>query len=176
MDNSKLDTNQVIEKQVQQNEAKVQKLTEEWTEKWKETQRILKEQKTLGLRKSGLGVVLDSELPHLVGIDDDLLSTGITLYHLKDGQTRIGTEFSSTKQDICLNGEDIEDEHCVIELKNGRATLRPLDQAACFVNTIQITEPTHLSQGCVILLGRNNVFRYNDPLEVEKLRKEKERG
>lgn len=28
-------------------------------------------------------MVLDSELPHLIGIDDDLLSTGIILYHLK---------------------------------------------------------------------------------------------
>ena len=41
------------------------------------------EQSTLALRKEGLGVVLDSELPHLIGIDDDILSTGIMLYHLK---------------------------------------------------------------------------------------------
>lgn len=44
---------------------------------------FLQEQKALGLRKSGLGVVLDSDMPHLVGIDDNLLSTGVTLYHLK---------------------------------------------------------------------------------------------
>ena len=37
----------------------------------------------MALRKEGLGVVLDSELPHLIGIDDDILSTGIMLYHLK---------------------------------------------------------------------------------------------
>lgn len=58
-------------------------LTEEWAEKWRETQKILQEQKALGLRKSGLGVVLDSDMPHLVGIDDNVLSTGVTLYHLK---------------------------------------------------------------------------------------------
>lgn len=40
-------------------------------------------EETLALRKEGIGVVLDSELPHLIGIDDDLLSTGIILYHLK---------------------------------------------------------------------------------------------
>ena len=34
---------------------------------------------------AGLGVSLDSEKPHLVGIDEDVLSTGITLYHLNDG-------------------------------------------------------------------------------------------
>lgn len=67
-------------------------LTEEWAEKWRVTQEILQEQRALGLRKSGVGVVLDSEMPHLVGIDDDLLSTGVTLYHLKEGKTFVGTE------------------------------------------------------------------------------------
>lgn len=84
---------QIHEKQEQE---KV--LTEEWTEKWRETQQILQEQKALGLRKSGVGVVLDSEMPHLVGIDDDLLSTGVTLYHLKEGRTLVGTEEAPTTQ------------------------------------------------------------------------------
>lgn len=44
---------------------------------------FLLQEQTLALRKEGIGVVLDSELPHLIGIDDDLLSTGIILYHLK---------------------------------------------------------------------------------------------
>ena len=35
-------------------------------------------------------MVLDSELPHLIGLNDDMLSTGITLYHLKEGATHIG--------------------------------------------------------------------------------------
>ncbi len=39
---------------------------------------------------TGLGVSLDSDKPHLVGIDEDVLSTGITLYHLRDGCTKIG--------------------------------------------------------------------------------------
>ncbi|KOB71767.1 Kinesin-like protein KIF16B, partial [Operophtera brumata] len=68
---------------LQRKEAQEKQLTEKWTEKWRETQQILQEQKALGLRKSGLGVVLDSDMPHLVGIDDNLLSTGVTLYHLK---------------------------------------------------------------------------------------------
>ena len=60
----------------------------------------LQEEKNLALRKQGLGVVLDSELPHLIGIDDDILSTGIMLYHLKEGRTTIGTNFATTEQDI----------------------------------------------------------------------------
>uniref|UniRef100_A0A5F9D566 Kinesin family member 16B n=1 Tax=Oryctolagus cuniculus TaxID=9986 RepID=A0A5F9D566_RABIT len=88
-----------MEEKLQQNEARVQELTKEWTNKWNETQNILKEQ-TLALRKEGIGVVLDSELPHLIGIDDDLLSTGIILYHLKEGQTYVGREDAATEQDI----------------------------------------------------------------------------
>ena len=41
---------------------------------------------------AGLGVSLDSDKPHLVGIDEDVSSTGITLYHLLDGATNIGSE------------------------------------------------------------------------------------
>lgn len=63
-------------------EAQEKVLTEEWTEKWKEAQSILQEQKSLGLRKSGVGVVLDSEMPHLIGIHNDI-TTGVTLYSLK---------------------------------------------------------------------------------------------
>ena len=37
----------------------------------------------VAVRREGMGVVLDSKLPHLIGIDDDILSTGIMLYHLK---------------------------------------------------------------------------------------------
>lgn len=69
--------------QLQQKEAREKALTEEWTEKWRETKQILEEQSALGLRKSGVGIILDSDRPHLVGIDDDLLSTGVTFYHLK---------------------------------------------------------------------------------------------
>ena len=57
-------------------------MTEMWQGQWQETAGIL-EERELALRKEGLGVMLDSELPHLIGIDDDLLSTGIMLYHLK---------------------------------------------------------------------------------------------
>lgn len=77
----------IIEK-VHENEAKVKLLTEEWTEKWRTAQLILSEQKALGLRKAGIGIILDSDKPHLIGIDDNLLSTGIMLYHLNEGITR----------------------------------------------------------------------------------------
>ncbi|XP_078227541.1 kinesin-like protein KIF16B isoform X24 [Callithrix jacchus] len=164
-----------MEEKLQQNEARVQELTKEWTNKWNETQNILKEQ-TLALRKEGIGVVLDSELPHLIGIDDDLLSTGIILYHLKEGQTYVGREDASTEQDIVLHGLDLESEHCIFENTGGTVTLIPLSGSQCSVNGVQIMEATHLNQGAVILLGRTNMFRFNHPKEAAKLREKRKSG
>nr|DBA27085.1 TPA: hypothetical protein GDO54_011264 [Pyxicephalus adspersus] len=164
-----------MEEKLQQNEARVEELTKEWTNKWNETQNILKEQ-TLALRKEGIGVVLDSELPHLIGIDDDLLSTGIILYHLKEGRTYVGREDAASEQDIVLHGLDLESEHCIFENLNGTVTLIPLNEAQCSVNGIQIVEPSQLNQGAVILLGRTNMFRFNHPKEAAKLREKRKSG
>ncbi|XP_067115449.1 kinesin-like protein KIF16B isoform X5 [Osmerus mordax] len=164
-----------MEEKLHQNEARVRELTKEWTNKWNETQNILKEE-TLALRKEGIGVVLDSELPHLIGIDDDLLSTGIILYHLKEGRTYVGRDDASTEQDIILHGLDLESEHCMFENQTGTVTLIPLNGAQCSVNGVQVTEPAPLNQGAVILLGRTNMFRFNHPKEAAKLREKRKSG
>uniref|UniRef100_A0A7N8WJM8 Kinesin-like protein KIF16B n=1 Tax=Mastacembelus armatus TaxID=205130 RepID=A0A7N8WJM8_9TELE len=155
-----------MEEKLHQNEARVLELTKEWTNKWNETQNILKEE-TLALRKEGIGVVLDSELPHLIGIDDDLLSTGIILYHLK---------VRNRLQHSILHGLDLESEHCMFENQNGTVTLVPLGGAQCSVNGVQVTEPSQLNQGAVILLGRTNMFRFNHPKEAAKLREKRKSG
>ena len=59
-------------------EAQERHLTEEWTEKWKEAANILKEQQALALKRTGQGVMLDSEKPHLVNISPQNLKN-----HLK---------------------------------------------------------------------------------------------
>uniref|UniRef100_A0A4W3KAX1 Kinesin family member 16B n=1 Tax=Callorhinchus milii TaxID=7868 RepID=A0A4W3KAX1_CALMI len=164
-----------MEEKLQQNEARVEELTKEWTNKWNETQNILKEE-TLALRKEGIGVVLDSELPHLIGIDDDLLSTGIILYHLKEGKTYVGRDDATTEQDIVLHGLDLESDHCIFENLNNTVMLIPLNDAQCSVNGIQIKEASHLNQGAVILLGRTNMFRFNHPKEAAKLREKRKSG
>ncbi|XP_023686832.1 kinesin-like protein KIF16B isoform X2 [Paramormyrops kingsleyae] len=164
-----------MEERLHENEARVMELTKEWTNKWNETQNILKDE-TLALRKEGIGVVLDSELPHLIGIDDDLLSTGIILYHLKEGRTSVGYEDSETEQDIVLRGTDLESEHCVFENINDTVTLIPLGGAQCAVNGAQVMEPTQLRQGAVILLGKTNMFRFNHPKEAANLREKRKSG
>ncbi|KAM8878088.1 LOW QUALITY PROTEIN: kinesin-like protein KIF16B [Spinachia spinachia] len=164
-----------MEEKLHQNEARVLELTKEWTNKWNETQNILKEE-TLALRKEGIGVVLDSELPHLIGIDDDLLSTGIILYHLKEGRTYVGRDDASSVQDIILHGLDLESEHCVFQNQSGKVALVPLGGAQCSVNGVQVTESSQLNQGAVILLGRTNMFRFNHPKEAAKLREKRKSG
>ncbi|KAJ2944678.1 hypothetical protein O0L34_g4034 [Tuta absoluta] len=132
---------------LQRKEAQEKVLTEKWTEKWRETQQILQEQKALGLRKSGLGVVLDSDMPHLVGIDDNLLSTGVTLYHLKEGETVIGSEELTPLPDIVLSGAGVLPLHCRVTLREGVATVHPAHAAHCWLNTVLIDKPARLSQG-----------------------------
>ena len=177
----------IAQKKLAAKEAQERHLTEEWNEKWKEAANILKEQSALALKRTSRGVrgvVLDSDMPHLIGIDEDVLSTGITLYHLKHGDTVIGgDEFNPTTfkldtvvktPDIVLRGPNIlSPSHCVITLdaeEGGMATLKPVEGALCIVDAITITSPTRLSQGCVIVLGRTNMFRYNDPREAAKMR------
>ncbi|KAM9455190.1 kinesin-like protein KIF16B isoform 3-T3 [Clarias gariepinus] len=164
-----------MEQKLHQNEARVLELTKEWANKWNETQNILKEE-TLALRKEGIGVILDSELPHLIGIDDDLLSTGIILYHLKEGRTCVGREDAAIEQDIILHGLGLESEHCLFESQDGTVTLIPLNESQCSVNGVHITEPCQLNQGAVILLGRTNMFRFNHPKEAAKLREKRKSG
>ncbi|XP_042161695.1 uncharacterized protein LOC112223939 isoform X2 [Oncorhynchus tshawytscha] len=55
---------------------------------------------TVALRKEGIRVALDSEPPHLISIDDDLLSTGVILYHLKECRTLVGRHEAPSNQDI----------------------------------------------------------------------------
>ena len=55
----------------------------------------------LGKRSNSMGVIVDSHLPHLIGISDDILSTGVMIYHLKEGKTYIGTEDSERDLEIC---------------------------------------------------------------------------
>ncbi|KAB7504257.1 Kinesin-like protein Klp98A [Armadillidium nasatum] len=157
-------------------EAQEKELTDKWNEKWKQTQCILQEQRTLELRKageSGRGVVLDSERPHLVLYDDDLGSTGLTLYHLNDESTTIG---SSQEQDIQLEGQGMMNEHCVIKLQGEKATLERKVDAEVIVNDELVTDSTKLIHGAMIRVGGCHVFRYNDPQEAARIRKQGNRS
>uniref|UniRef100_A0A2C9JEX7 Kinesin motor domain-containing protein n=1 Tax=Biomphalaria glabrata TaxID=6526 RepID=A0A2C9JEX7_BIOGL len=159
-----------VQEKLHENEARIKVLTEEWAEKWSESAKLIKE-KNLALRKEGVGVVLDSSLPHLISIDDDVLSTGIKLFHLKEGITKIGSEESEESQDITIFGAGVEPDHCIIEYVGNTVVLHPIEGALCAVNNHVIKEPTKLQQGMVITLGHSNVFRYNNPEEAKQMKK-----
>ncbi|XP_067020405.1 kinesin-like protein KIF16B isoform X2 [Acropora muricata] len=154
-----------------QNEARVEELTKNWTSKWRETQKII-EERALGFRYEGAGIKMESELPHLVCIDDDVLSTGVTLYHLKDGMTYIGKEDVNFNPDIVLSGPGIEAEHCIMESIEGTVVLHPI-APLCQVNGLPVGKAQRISQGDVILLGKTNMLRFNHPQEAAKLRKKR---
>ena len=49
-----------------------------------------------------------------------------------------------------LQGEDVHDEHCIIEHHGGTVTLIPLGNALCTVNGQQRHDPVKLTQGTII--------------------------
>lgn len=61
---------------------KIEQLTKDWTDKWLNRKAIMEEY-SVDINKKKAGVSIDSSLPHLMAMDDDILSTGVVLYHLR---------------------------------------------------------------------------------------------
>lgn len=61
---------------------KIEQLTKDWTSKWTDRKAIMEEY-SVDINKEKAGVTIDSNLPHLMAMDDDILSTGVVLYHLR---------------------------------------------------------------------------------------------
>uniref|UniRef100_A0A669PK71 StAR-related lipid transfer protein 9 n=1 Tax=Phasianus colchicus TaxID=9054 RepID=A0A669PK71_PHACC len=147
----------------------IEQLTKDWTSKWMDRKAIMEEY-SVDINKEKAGVTIDSNLPHLMAMDDDILSTGVVLYHLREGTTKIGRSDSDQDQDIVLKGRWIEKDHCMIDNNCGIVTLRPLQGAYCTVNGCEVTESCRLSQGALVVLGKSHKFRFNHPAEAAVLR------
>ncbi|XP_021256937.1 stAR-related lipid transfer protein 9 isoform X2 [Numida meleagris] len=154
---------------VLQNEMKIEQLTKDWTSKWMDRKAIMEEY-SVDINKEKAGVTIDSNLPHLMAMDDDILSTGVVLYHLREGTTKIGRSDSDQDQDIVLQGRWIEKDHCMIDNNCGIVTLRPVKGAYCSVNGCEVTGSCRLSQGALVVLGKSHKFRFNHPAEAAILR------
>ncbi|MEE6492657.1 hypothetical protein FKM82_016619 [Ascaphus truei] len=152
---------------VLQNELKIEQLTKDWTDKWTDKEAIM-EQYNVDINKGKAGVTIDSNLPHLIAMDDDILSTGVVIYHLKEGTTKIGR--GDSDQDIVLQGEWIAVEHCVIDNSGGVVVLRAVPGAHCTVDGLEVADACRLSQGAVLVFGKTNRFRFNHPAEAAILR------
>ncbi|XP_058397343.1 stAR-related lipid transfer protein 9 isoform X4 [Diceros bicornis minor] len=160
---------------VLQNELKIDQLTKDWTRKWNEWQALV-EHYRVDINRRRAGVVIDSSLPHLMVLEDDVLSTGVVLYHLKEGTTKIGRIDSDQEQDIVLQGQWIERDHCTITSACGVVILRPAQGARCTVNGREVTASCRLTQGAVITLGKAQKFRFNHPAEAAVLRQRRQVG
>ncbi|XP_014107350.1 PREDICTED: stAR-related lipid transfer protein 9 [Pseudopodoces humilis] len=154
---------------VLQNEMKIEQLTKDWTSKWTDRKAIMEEY-SVDINKEKAGVTIDSNLPHLMAMDDDILSTGVVLYHLREGTTKIGRSDSDQDQDIVLQGQWIERNHCLIDNHCGIVTLRPVPGARCSVNGSEVSGSCRLSQGALVVLGKSHKFRFNHPAEAAILR------
>ncbi|KAM5240746.1 stAR-related lipid transfer protein 9 isoform 2-T2 [Hipposideros larvatus] len=160
---------------VLQNELKIDQLTNDWTRKWNEWKALV-EHYRVDINRRRAGVVIDSSLPHLMALEDDVLSTGVVLYHLKEGTTKIGRIDSDQEQDIVLQGQWIERDHCTITSACGVVVLRPTQGARCTVNGREVTASCRLTQGAVITLGKAQKFRFNHPAEAAVLRQRRQGG
>ncbi|XP_049637650.1 stAR-related lipid transfer protein 9 [Suncus etruscus] len=160
---------------VLQNELKIDQLTRDWSQKWGEWKALM-EHYRVDINRRRAGVVIDSSLPHLMALEDDVLSTGVVLYHLKEGITKIGRIDSEQEQDIVLQGQWIEKDHCTITSACGVVILRPVQGARCTVNGREITASCRLTQGAIITLGKTQKFRFNHPAEAAVLRQRRQVG
>nr|XP_034968305.1 stAR-related lipid transfer protein 9 isoform X3 [Zootoca vivipara] len=147
----------------------IEQLTKDWTDKWINRKAIMEEY-SVDINKEKAGVMIDSSLPHLMAMDYDILSTGVMLYHLREGTTKIGRSDSNQEQDIVLQGQCIERDHCIVDNQHGIVTLRPLQGAHCVVNGHEVTGSVRLSQGALVILGKAYKFRFNHPAEAAVLR------
>ncbi|XP_066885182.1 stAR-related lipid transfer protein 9 isoform X2 [Kogia breviceps] len=158
-----------------QNELKIDQLTKDWARKWNEWKALV-EHYRVDINRRRAGLVIDSSLPHLMALEDDVLSTGVVIYHLKEGTTKIGRIDSDQEQDIVLQGQWIERDHCTITSACGVVILRPARGARCTVNGREVTASCRLTQGAVITLGKAQKFRFNHPAEAAVLRQRRQVG
>ncbi|XP_022606509.1 stAR-related lipid transfer protein 9-like [Seriola dumerili] len=150
---------------VLQNELKVEQLTKDWSESWRDKKELL-EQYSVDINRDQAGFLINSLQPHLVTLDRDVLSTGVVFYHLREGVTHIGPQDQFEEPQIVLQGSS----SCEIENCGGVVTLRPLPGYSCLLNDREVTEPCRLAQGMVITLGEVHKFRFNHPAEAAVLR------
>ncbi|XP_069597127.1 pleckstrin homology-like domain family B member 1 isoform X1 [Ranitomeya imitator] len=115
----------------------------------------------LDLIDTGKSLKVQAEKPHLVSLGSGRLSTAITLLPLEEGRTTLG----HASKDIFLRGPGIAAEHCFIENTHGTLTLHPCGNP-CAIDGLPITQPTRLTQGCMICLGQSTFLRFNHPAEA----------
>ncbi|NXX15734.1 KIF14 protein, partial [Podargus strigoides] len=152
-----------------QQERDMTEMQRAWKEKFDQAeQRKLEDTKEL--QKAGIAFKMDNHLPNLVNLNEDPQLSEVLLYVIKEGETTVGRYTPSSKHDIQLSGVLIADDHCVIKNTVGKVSIIPLREAKTYVNGKCILEPTVLHHGDRVILGGDHYFRFNHPVEVQKVK------
>ena len=160
-----------LKAQIEQSEQLMSALTDSWSQKWSVTTKMM-EERELKLEEDGVSVRMESERPHLVSLNMDALATGVTLHYLKDGATSLGGK----SRDVQLVGAEVADLHCTLECEDEMVThLLPQD-GKCLVDHQVVVTKTALTQGATLILGAENVFRFNHPRQAREMRAKRSRG
>ncbi|XP_076017183.1 pleckstrin homology-like domain family B member 2 isoform X2 [Genypterus blacodes] len=123
----------------------------------------------MDLIDTGKGLKVQTSTPHLVSLGSGRLSIAVTVLPLKEGVTRIGREDAPIPQDITIQGQGVEAEHCIIFNEGGVVTLDPCGNL-CSLDGVQVTVPTPLTQGYSLCLGKSYFFRFNHPEEAIRMK------
>ncbi|OXA56707.1 Kinesin-like protein KIF1A [Folsomia candida] len=172
-------TSSIAEEAVDQlhaNEKLIAELNETWEDKLKRTEQIRMQREAVfaemgvAVKEDGgtVGVFSPKKTPHLVNLNEDPFMSECLLYYIKEGITKVGSAGSDIPQDIQLYGAHIQDEHCNFQNLNDVVTLIPLPGAECYVNGRQLDSPLELTSGSRVILGKNHVFRFNNPSQIAK--------
>nr|VZI36294.1 unnamed protein product [Spirometra erinaceieuropaei] len=121
-------------------------------------------------RDGGLTGVFSPKTPNLVNLNEDPAMAECLIYYLKDGRTRLGHLHEAENLDIGLIGPFIRKEHCEFILENDTVFMEPIGDAECYVNGSRITQRQMVQPGARIILGKNHVFRLNNPLQRRERR------
>jgi afadin len=94
-------------------------------------------------------------------------------FRLSPNMTEVGSD-PAIQSGQCLllpPAPFVQPRHCVIAHTEGIVTVTPSHrEAETFVNNSRIFQTTILQPGCIVRFGRNQCFRFVDPLYEERLR------
>ncbi|XP_025974750.2 kinesin-like protein KIF14 isoform X2 [Dromaius novaehollandiae] len=153
-----------------QQERDMAEMQRAWKEKLEQAEKR-KLEETKELQKAGIAFKMDNRLPNLVNLNEDPQLSEMLLYMIKEGETTVGKHTPNSGHDIQLSGVLIAADHCVIKNIDGKVSIFPLREAKTYVNGKHILDPTVLHHGDRVILGGDHYFRFNHPVEVQKVKR-----
>ncbi|NWW84539.1 KIF14 protein, partial [Rhynochetos jubatus] len=152
-----------------QQERDMAEMQRAWKEKFEQAEKR-KLEDIEELQKAGIAFKMDNRLPNLVNLNEDPQLSEVLLYMIKEGETTVGRYMPNSKHDIQLSGVLIADYHCVIKNIDGKVSIIPAREAKTYINGKCILDPTVLHHGDRVILGGDHYFRFNHPVEVQKVK------